>query len=191
MKTRIKALAFYFLRKYWVLKFRPYTRIVVTGCQRSGTTTVSQMIATDLGFRNIDEYEFGTHDYDTFRKLLNLENIVIQCPAITQYLHLIDTEDTLIIWMIRPYTEIRKSMKRINWDIEWEQGEKDKYAKFPNFKQNRPIEATKTEYWHNYQKRELKCHFIDFKYHSLYVKLNPAFISKKYRSGLTSKQTKL
>lgn len=191
MKNRIKSIAFYFVRKYWVLKLRPYKRIVVTGCQRSGTTAVSQMIATDLGYRNIDEYEFETHDYDAFRKFLNLENIVIQCPAITQNLHLIDTRDTLIIWMERPFEEIRKSMKRINWDIEWEQGEKEKYMNLPGFDQNKPIEVIKKEYWDTYQKKELKCAFIDFNYHGLYVKLHPTFISKKYRSELGSKQTKL
>ena len=191
IKNRIKFIAFKLVRKYWILKFSPYKRIVVTGCQRSGTTAVSQMIASDFGFRNIDEYEFGTDDYDNFRELLNLEEIVIQCPAITQHLHLIDTKDTLIIWLIRPYSEIRKSMERINWDVEHEQGEKNNYSKLPGFNQHDPIEITKTEYWHNYQKKAIKCQFIDFNYHSLYVKLHPLFISKKYRSNLKSKQTKL
>ena len=59
--------------------------IIVTGCQRSGTTIATQMIAHDLNYFVIDEFGFLPNDLGIHKinVLINqgIKNIVIQCPS--------------------------------------------------------------------------------------------------------------
>jgi len=191
MKRLIRRILFPFVRTYYVFNWKKYERIVVSGSQRSGTTIVSQMIANDLGYRNIDESEFGIHDYKRFIDMLALKNVVIQCPALTHRLQDIAQPSTLIIWMDRPYHEIRKSMERINWDKTEETFEKQKYFGLETVNYELPIERIKHNYWKTNQKNHLKCDVMELNYHGSYIKLHPSFLSKKNRVNLSSKQTRL
>jgi hypothetical protein len=191
MKLLVRKTLYALFRTFYNSRWNAYERIIITGSQRSGTTAVSQMIADDLGYRNIDEAEFGIHDYNRFEKLLELKNVVIQCPALTHRLLDIHQESTLIIWMHRPFEEIRKSMKRIGWDKTEEAFEKQKYFDLESVDYSKPIEQIKNEYWTNVQKPNLHCNYMVLNYHSSYIKFHPRFLSDKYRKNLSSKQTRL
>ena len=61
---------------------RPFTTIVVTGPQRSGTKFAAEIIAEQLALRYVNESEFGVHRLDRFWELLD-EKVVIQAPALS------------------------------------------------------------------------------------------------------------
>ncbi|MGA3222018.1 MAG: hypothetical protein ABSE77_23620 [Acidimicrobiales bacterium] len=57
-----------------------YSKIVVTGPQRSGTRVASQMIASDTGYEFVDEVEFLITDTHRFRHILQRDGVVVQAP---------------------------------------------------------------------------------------------------------------
>lgn len=168
--------------------------IIVTGCQRSGTTSIAKMIAHDLQFTHKDEHEFNTHDYDYFVKLSKEHApLVIHCPALSH--RILDMVNDLpiahIIWVSRPFHEIRKSMERIGWDKQEEQVEKDKYAELMPCGQE-PIEIIKTRFWKEQQAPCLaQTQHTELAYHSPYIQWHPLFVSSKYRKNFSSKKTNL
>tara|TARA_R100000008_G_C3499449_1_gene122898 strand:- start:59 stop:625 length:567 start_codon:yes stop_codon:yes gene_type:complete len=95
--------------------------IIVTGCQRSGTTIATQMIAHDLNYFVIDEFGFLPNDLGIHKinVLINqgIENIVIQCPsALLMYVDLFHgIPDVHFIGMVRDTEDIVSSMKRVRW----------------------------------------------------------------------------
>lgn len=91
-----------------------YKRIVVTGCQRSGTTIAGKIIANDLGYKYVDEFEIGINDVVSFCKTLIEERVVIQCPALTHIMPKLDWEETAIVVIDRPIEEIIISEERVD-----------------------------------------------------------------------------
>jgi hypothetical protein len=93
-----------------------HRRILVTGPQRSGTTIASQMIALDTGHRCIDESEFGVYDVAAWRALLQLDDVVIQCPHMLKFILDDPREDVLVVLMRRDLAAIHASERRIRWE---------------------------------------------------------------------------
>ncbi len=178
-----------------LLTLSQYSRIIVSGCQRSGTTFVSKILAQDLGYACIDENDFGVDSKPHFLKKLEQEKIVIHCPALSHILQEIQTPDSIIVWVSRPYEEIRASMRRINWDTSFEALEKKKYLCSPFYKEfletSLPIEELKTLAWKERQVPALKVPHLEIEYHSEYVKQHPLHIPKARRGHFAPKQTKL
>jgi len=92
-------------------KVKNFDRIVVTGPQRSGTTIISKCFAKDLGYRFINEADFGTYDFDgAYETLKSHEKIVVQCPALSHYCHYFSNiESCCVIWVKRDINEILDS----------------------------------------------------------------------------------
>jgi hypothetical protein len=84
------------------------------GNQRSGTTFTSQAIANSLSFKNIDEAIFHTKDVDKFKKIIKQKNIVIQAPGLTHLIHNLVGKNDLVIFMVRKWSDIYKSIYRYN-----------------------------------------------------------------------------
>ena len=168
--------------------------IIVSGCQRSGTTSVSKMIAYDIGYTFIDEHEYGVHDYERFKQSTKKNaSIVVHCPALSHKILSIvkDVPKSHIMWVKRPHDEIRKSMDRIGWAQKEEAREKLKYLKLIDCK-NLTIEETKTIYWNNTQSVQLdESRFTEIDFHGPYVGWHPLFISPKYRKNFSPKRTSL
>ena len=96
-------------------KTKNYSRIIVTGPQRSGTTYCAYILAKDLGYPHYDEKSFDTGNSNKFKYHTNKNNYVLQTAVFTYCLHDIKTPSTLIIWMDRNSKDILESEKRIKW----------------------------------------------------------------------------
>lgn len=105
-----------------------YNRILVSGPQRSGTRVCSKAIAGELCMSRLDELDFGVDDRKRLSVVLQKSTrpLVIQCPGMMHVLQELADMDTCVVVMMRNKDDIRKSMKRINWN--WEQHELSKYA---------------------------------------------------------------
>lgn len=173
-----------------IKKLKQYTRIIIAGPQRSGTTYAAYTISKDLNYHHIDEQDFGTHTSEGFLNVISKENIVVQCPAVTHVLDQIQTNNTIIVWINRNNEDIIKSEDRINWHPHWFNVEKDKYRKIygnevDQFERNSYM---KKHYW-EIQKENLIPSFIEITYEIL--KTTPGFISKEQRKNFGVKQITL
>lgn len=176
---------------------RHYSKIIITGCQRSGTNIMGTIVAMDLGYKYYDECYI---DIDNATKLLdrlnNENNIVIHCPGMSHLLHTIKTPRTIIVWMLRPLDEIHSSMLRIKWCAADEIKEKNKY----DFLLNSPlitvtyddgIEHIKTQVWRNIQRPQMLCPYLEIDYHCTYIKTHHMYVPPDERRGFRCKQIRL
>jgi len=171
-----------------------YDRLIVSGCQRSGTTAISKMLASDLGYTLIDESEFNFHDSEKFLHELRRQRFVIQCPALSHLLHLIHAPSAILIWMRRPFHEIRNSMQRLKWWIPVEEPrEKSKYkGMFENcyeYDPTLPIEQIKFEVWADYQKPRMQIPYLELDYDCPYMLEHRLYVNAAERSEFKAKQT--
>ena len=97
-------------------KTKNYSRIIVTGPQRSGTTYCAYILAKDLGYTHYDEMSFGTGKYNEFKDLISKNNFVLQTTVFSYCLQDINTPSTLIIWMDRNNRDILESEKKIKME---------------------------------------------------------------------------
>jgi len=168
-----------------------YKRIVVSGCQRSGTTILTKMIAHTLGYTKLDEFQVYPHNLANMSETLKREKVVIHSPQLTSRLHQITAPSTCIVWITRPFGEIRKSMNRIGWQIEEEERQKyiHRFAKIvKGINYNQPIEKLKHDFW-QWQKQRMKVDWIEHKYESEYMKTHELFRNSEQRKEFNPKQT--
>lgn len=103
------------------------SKVVVSGCQRSGTTYAARALAEYLEFHFYDEREFKTDCIHKFEKLLALEQkAVIHAPALLHELKKYENS-CLIVIVHRNKQDVINSMKNHNW---FEIGGKKEWAKF-------------------------------------------------------------
>lgn len=95
-------------------KFAQYSKIVVSGPQRSGSTFAAFLTAKRLGYERIDETRFNWSDYKLAKSLFK-NKTVLHCPALTHVIEDFAAENTMIIFMIRDIKDIIASQERINW----------------------------------------------------------------------------
>lgn len=128
------------------------TKIIVTGPQRSGTRFVAKVIAHDANLTYIDETEIHTDSlYALWSMLDTRDNVVIQCPALSIYVHLFgDRDDVGVVMVIRDPDAIQASQDETNWTETLETLERARcgYPEMPSW-------ATKYVYWKK-QKRRIK-----------------------------------
>ena len=157
-----------------------FSRIFVTGPQRSGTRICARMIAHDTGYDYIDETDF---QYDSLYLLFSLlekkERVVIQCPVLCRYAHLFSEDRSAVVLMRRKIREIFRSQKRITWAWEWL--ERDRYGRTKG-----NIAEIKYEYWEKHQKRKIK-HSFEIEYESLVH--HPLWLPKEKRTSFSPDQT--
>ena len=164
----------------------PYSNIIVSGPQRSGTRICAQMIAADLGMAFVGEHEIYTDSMSSLIAILaRPQKQVIQAPALMRWLHLFTGWDNVAFVVMRRSTEeIMASRARISWG--WEPLEAAKYADIAQMDgfRDEPLPDIKYYFWDNFQKRVMK-HVYDVNYndlrgHSLWV---------EERTGWTAHQT--
>ena len=100
--------------------FEGYRNIIVTGAPRSGTTITGKMLAETISFKYVDENEFGCRNFKQFKLISNQGKNVIQAPGISHIAHFLPNDDDLVVFMVRPWSDIVKSLYRIlgklsNW----------------------------------------------------------------------------
>ena len=181
-----------------------YDRIVIIGTQRSGTTFTSQALSETLSFRNVDEAEFDVRNVDLFKNVFKEKNIVVQAPAMTCRIQKLVGENDLVIFMVRKWSDIIKSVYRKNgkisnwvvmdtmYDIEKHYYSEydsecgkiyDKVVNRNSYYLNAPYNV-----WKHYQK-DLIPNAISLEYESM--KNHPMWIDKEDRKNFHEKQTRL
>ncbi len=101
-----------------ILKYG-FTKILVTGCPRSGTRITTRILADELGFEYHQEERIKTQNIGMLNGLLkNTENFVIQCSGIFPRLNETDIDKkTCIVFASRDFDEIAASFKRLGWKV--------------------------------------------------------------------------
>lgn len=101
---------------------KDFSKILVTGPQRSGTTICARMIAEDTGKRFLPEEHVDVNSESSLLWLLNHETqFVLQCPALQHVMHRADVgrrSDVAVVFMERPLDEVYRSEKRIDWQAD-------------------------------------------------------------------------
>lgn len=157
-----------------------FDRILVTGPQRSGTRICAKMIARDLGYRFVDEREFDTANLRKLEILLDTEEkIVVQCPALSSYIHALEAPNALVIWMDRDPEEIAASQERIRWSA------KGQRRLLFDILHEIPTTELKKMLW-RWQKRHIP-HYRHVEYRAL--RSHPLWVDKKDREGWAWDQT--
>lgn len=100
-------------------EFARYLRIFVTGPQRSGTRIAAKMIADDTGHEYVDETRIYSDSLSHAWRLLRQEKpgkrLVIQCPGLCRWIHLVAESGDLIVFMMRDPSDVKASESRIGW----------------------------------------------------------------------------
>jgi hypothetical protein len=142
-----------------LLRERGYTRITVTGPQRSGTTISAAILAGELGLEAIYEERIEVDKLDKFFDLFRTKDcFVLQAPGLCSFAHALPG---CIVLMRRSLDEIIRSQDRVQWGGQWERRELTKY--FTNLG---PVASVKYFAWDVYQKAVHK-HAYDLEYDSL------------------------
>lgn len=96
-------------------KSKNHKTVVITGCQRTGTTYAAKELARVLGYVHYDEGGFGTHSFERFMTIVNKdENKVIQAPALLHEMSNLP-KDVMVVMMVRDEDDVAKSMTRLGW----------------------------------------------------------------------------
>lgn len=147
----------------------PFSRVVVTGPQRSGTRITSKMIAYDLDRPWVQEEEFGVDDVVRFCTHIYQTPCVIQAPAVSYMVHGLTRKDVAVVFMRRPLQEILESERRIRWS----HGD---YELTKNFRREGHPALAKEKNW-EFQRfllgtRAFDMHFSELVGHEMYVEPN-------------------
>jgi len=167
-----------------------FERVLVTGPQRSGTRIAAKMIAQDIGYKYVDELDFGVHDREAFERILEDTRIVVQCPTMCHAIHKYADDETLVVLMVRDLDDIAASEERIGWEA-------GPYAEYHNYgmsdkqairhrRHGGRIAAIKYGHWRARQ-RDLIEHYVELEYESLAG--HPLWIPKEQRIDFRHNQT--
>ena len=172
-----------------LLVLKRFSRILITGPQRSGTTYTSHIVAKDLGYKCYDESVIRVNDIELFNRYIKHEKIVMQCPDLTLRLEEINYPSTIAVFMDRNNNDIRESEKRVNWegypDIKKSYQEKYPSINFDEFKQTAPMRKW---VFNNIQKDKMQIPHLQVPYEIL--EQTSGFRDKEYRKSFHIKQWK-
>ena len=139
-----------------------YSRVLVSGPQRSGTRITAKIMAHELGYPHVDETDINIYSLSRiFDLFASRPNFVLNCPALSSCIHLIDTPNTIVLFMMRDTAAIQKSEQRIGWGY-YAASELARY-----FRQNGIIAEIKYDCWNKFQKPTMQVPFIEFPYTAL------------------------
>jgi hypothetical protein len=161
----------------WLAEFNT---VLVTGPQRSGTRIASRMIAHDIGYEHIDEDAIHMDSiYKLYSIITEKNHIVVQCPVLCRYVHMLADDHVAVVLMRRNIEDIIASQKRIQWMWEWL--ELARYDRSDGI-----ISEVKYQFWDQVQKVHIK-HAFEVEYESLAA--HPLWIAKELRQNFEADQT--
>ena len=157
-----------------------YSKILVTGPQRSGTRIVAKMIAHDNDIRYVSEQQVNIRDKQKAYKFLSLdERLVIQCPGLCHCIERFSGLNVLIVIVVRKVEDIIASQERIGW-TRFQAGELRQYGKLDGI-----ISEVRYKYWK--LQKKLIINWLEVKYEDL--KDHPMFVPKEERGEFKWNQT--
>ena len=160
---------------------KAFTKIIVSGPQRSGTRICAQMIAHDINYDYIDEKDYSGNTLKKFQGFVTSpQKVVLQAPAVSRWVHLYSRTDVVIIFMQRNIKDIIASQKRIDWKCE--PLEFKKYGE-----KSGVISKIKYKYWNEVQKPSID-NWFEIDYESLSV--HKLWLPKPKRKNFEWDQTK-
>ena len=147
-----------------------FTKILVSGPQRSGTTFLANALAFDLSYECLDE--------STFDQFINSPNQTVhQSALISGILHNITGENVLVIFISRNCNESIKSGDSLMFkpDECWNKSRKGELGEQLNLKNSIPSYFNpdthscyvKQNFWLSYQMHHMQVPFYNISYHSL------------------------
>ena len=191
--------------------FKGYKNILIVGPQRSGTTFTSRALANTLNFKNIDENAFRVKDAITCKQIMKIGNNVIQAPGLTHVAQVLVNDNDLVIFMVRKWSDIIKSVYRknkflSNWVLMNHMYDYNLYNYIHPHKTRLQIDVPEVEkyfdkyvnkdsyyldviykIWDHYQKSQIK-NWIQLDYESM--KSHPMWLDKDKRKNFHPKQIK-
>jgi hypothetical protein len=168
-----------------------YPNILVTGAPRSGTNLVSRIIERDLGYRFIDELEFGVdRSKKRFLDIVNKNhNCVIQCAGLSGLA--MQIRDQFVVVVFRNIKDIKESMDRVDWDSFGFGSEKVKWSEIFNINSNLHPLYFPYMYWTllklTFEANKTEKNYLEVQYKNL--KDDPMFVEKPLRKNWTTRQT--
>ena len=116
--------------------------IIVSGCQRSGTTYAAEALANALSYKHHDEHDFGVSNFSNFLRLLRQDYPkVVQAPALLHQLKPVEMT-TIIVIMVRDEDDVAASMLKHRW---YDNHGREEYEKFALGAPRSPQEIYRTK----------------------------------------------
>jgi len=103
------------MKYYEFLDILKCDKVLVVGCQRSGTRFVAHAIAKDMGYKYLDEQTINFSSAHNARLRLRENRVVLQAPAVSSEVAAITAPDVAIVWINRDRDDVIKSQQRIGW----------------------------------------------------------------------------
>ena len=158
--------------------------IIVTGCQRSGTSIVTEILAKKYNLTRLGDRDLTGKDFPKLRTLLanNITEFIVQMPAaLNCFLDLWHTYPQVhFVGVMRDTEDIVASMRRIEW-------RKDDFYHWPDYMYD-SVEFMKGQ-WSLLKDILPDTAYTEVEYESF--KDDPLFIEKELRKDFTVNQTEL
>ena len=180
---------------------KKYSKIIVTGPRRSGTTLTTRLLAEHLSYEAVYHESFYVHDEDLFLEILGSKGKkVIQCPTMCHMLHQINLKDALVIFLKRDLKEIEDSINRIHLNnqknymrgvhMDEDIFEKSKFLKseIPNIDFYDDVAKIKIDVWDNFLSKKIKNKF-ELNFSEIENYFPEAWVNKKDRKHFLPRQT--
>lgn len=156
-----------------------FSKIVVTGPQRSGTTIGASILATELGYAFFPEEEFKIHRLDLLLQIIvQRDRFVVQAPTMSSCCHFFT--GVAVVFMRRPIADILASEQRVRW----KRGDFEKAKYFDE--SCKPSAEVKYLAWDRFQKRLLRGRAFDLEYAAL--KAHPLWVDVETRRHFLRRQ---
>jgi hypothetical protein len=162
-------------------KLREHPSVIVTGPSRSGTTVAARILADALGYKYVDENDFGIGNVVRARGFVAQQHVVLQAPGLCHAAHRLGCA---VVIMRRNLEAIHASERRIpKWIEEQEPQESQKYGGVIL------THLAELKYFCWDLEQKFKCISFDLDYESL--RTHPMWIDPEKRKGFGVRQWKL
>jgi len=175
---------------FQTIKSKKFTKILVSGPQRSGTTFLSNVLSEDLNYKLYDELK----TVDSFLEIKHKS--VAQAPSMSSLLHKIPKQnDIVVIFVSRNCNNIIASCEKLKWGkINWNNYHGGEIAErgilnfnCPNYL-NKNVHSSyiKQNFWMSHQMHVMQVPYINIGYD--FLQDHPKFKSKDLRVNFKAKQ---
>lgn len=176
---------------FQTIQSKKFSKILVSGAQRSGTTFLSNVLSEDLSYKLYDELK-NVEDFLSIKV-----NSVSQAPSMSSLLHKIPEQNgVVVIFVSRNCNDIIASCEKLKWgEINWNNypgGEisereilKRNCSNYLN--KNAHSSYIKQNFWMSHQMHVMQVPYINISYD--FLQDHPKFKSKNQRANFKAKQT--